>query len=154
MRPDHLAMTCALACVCAMPASAHRADSGQDYSKFRQRNGTSCCNGEDCRPVRYQVRPDGSVVMFPNGQPVVVMPQLLNEQPSDDGHAHWCGLILPGGLAQTYCAILPRQMTRWNEQKSQPTAASTLGSFVLSLWEARLPRGDGLRAAPVCRGQR
>jgi hypothetical protein len=96
----------------ALPAAAHEAETGQDYSKFRQRNGSSCCSDQDCRRVRYQVRPDGAVVMYPNDQPVIVPQNLLNERYSDDGYAHWCGLIVPGRGAYTYCAILPRQMTQ------------------------------------------
>lgn len=153
MHPERLAMACVLVCICAVPAVGHQADGGQDYSKFRQRNGSSCCNAQDCRPVRYQVRPDGSVLMFPDGQPVVVVPQLLNEQPSDDGHAHWCGLLMPGGLAQTFCAILPRQMTRWDEQERRSTTASVVRSLLLGPWAMPPPRVDGLRAKLVCRGQ-
>ena len=107
-------IACALTC-CAIATSAetHRTTSGQDYSKYRQKNGASCCNGRDCRPVRYSVRPDGSVVMFPDGRGVVVEQRQLNQKPSDDGRAHWCGVMLPGGGPVTFCAILPRQMTRW-----------------------------------------
>ena len=90
-------------------AFAHEAPSGQDYTKFRQPNGTSCCNGHDCRPVDFRLHPDGTVTMFPEGQTVVVPRQLLNEQPSDDGLAHWCGIVMPGGGIRTFCAILPRQ---------------------------------------------
>ena len=111
------ALTC---CAIATSAEAHRAASGQDYSKYRQKNGASCCDGRDCRPAGYSVRPDGSVVMFPDGRGVVVEQRQLNEKPSDDGRAHWCGVMLPGGNPVTFCAILPRQMTRW-EKPSAPT---------------------------------
>lgn len=106
-----MALHLAMIGVLALPGVAHEAVTGQDYSKFRQRNGASCCSGQDCRPVRYQIRPDGAVVMFPNDRPVVVPQNRLNEQFSDDGFAHWCGVIAPGGNAYTFCAILPRQMT-------------------------------------------
>jgi hypothetical protein len=106
---------CATAIVAAFApalASAHDAASGQDYSRFRQPNGASCCDGRDCRPVAYQLRPDGSVVMFPDGRAVVVERDRLNSRSSDDGQAHWCGIVIPGGSAMTFCAILPRQLTR------------------------------------------
>jgi hypothetical protein len=114
-------IACALiCCVIATAAEAHRSTSEQDYSKYRQKNGASCCNGKDCRPVGYAVRPDGSVIMFPDGQGVVVEQRLLNEKPSDDGRAHWCGIVIPGASPVTFCAILPRQTTRW-EKPSAPT---------------------------------
>ncbi|MGE3918406.1 MAG: hypothetical protein AB7F78_22155 [Hyphomicrobiaceae bacterium] len=102
-----------LAALVGSPAEAHQGSTGQDYTKFRQQNGASCCNAQDCRPVGYRLRPDGDVVMYPEGRAIIVPQRLLNETPSDDGRAHWCGIRLPSGNLQTFCAILPRQMTRW-----------------------------------------
>ncbi len=116
--PDLIA--CVLTFSVATSAEAHRSWSDQDYSKYRQKNGASCCDGRGCRPVDYFVRPDGSVIMFPDRQGVVVKQGLLNEKPSDDGRAHWCGIVTPGASPITFCAILPRQMTRW-KRPSAPT---------------------------------
>lgn len=135
-------------CVIATSAVAHRATSGQDYSKYRQQNGASCCDGKDCRPVDYMVRPDGSVIMFPEGRGIVVEQRQLNEKSSEDGRAHWCGVLAPSGSPITFCAILPRQMTRWEIPRA-PTR-----------WLREIGVGWGLLATParlpdfVCRGGR
>jgi hypothetical protein len=86
---------------------AHEAQTGQDYTKYRQRNGMSCCSGHDCRPARYEVKPDGSVVMYPEGRPVSIPGDRVTQDPSDDGLAHWCGVLHGNGSATTFCAILP-----------------------------------------------
>jgi hypothetical protein len=86
---------------------AHEAQTGQDYTKYRQRNGMSCCSGHDCRPARYEVKPDGSVVMYPEGRAVSIPGDRVTQDPSDDGLAHWCGVLHGNGSATTFCAILP-----------------------------------------------
>jgi len=86
---------------------AHEAQTGQDYTKYRQRNGMSCCGGHDCRPARYELRPDGSVVMFPEGRAVSIPGDRVTQEPSDDGLGHWCGVLHGNGSATTFCAILP-----------------------------------------------
>ena len=53
-------------------SQAHESSTGQDYTKYRQRNGMSCCSGHDCRPARYEVKSDGTLVMFPEGRPVSI----------------------------------------------------------------------------------
>jgi hypothetical protein len=106
------------------PTFSHEAATGQDYSKYRQPNGASCCNGRDCRPVAYEMRSDGSVVMYPAGQVVVVPRARINKMPSKDGLGHWCGFMLPTGGAMTFCAILPMQVSRLPEvERSFTTAA-------------------------------
>src|SRR5260221_7781343 len=90
-------------------SQAHEAPSGQDYNKYHQRNGMSCCSGHDCRPTRYEVKSDGSVVMFPDGRAVSVPGDRVTQEPSDDGMGHWCGVLHGNGGATTFCAILPRQ---------------------------------------------
>jgi len=86
---------------------AHESQTGQDYTKYRQRNGMSCCSGHDCRPARYELKPDGSVVMFPEGRAVSIPRDRVTEEPSDDGLGHWCGVLHGNGSATTFCAILP-----------------------------------------------
>jgi len=86
---------------------AHEAQTGQDYTKYRQRNGMSCCSGHDCRPARYELKPDGSVMMFPEGRAVSIPGDRVTQDPSDDGLAHWCGVLHSNGTATTFCAILP-----------------------------------------------
>ena len=86
---------------------AHEAQTGQDYTKYRQRNGMSCCSGHDCRPARYELKPDGTVMMFPEGRAVSIPGDRVTQDPSDDGLAHWCGVLHGNGSATTFCAILP-----------------------------------------------
>jgi hypothetical protein len=109
MRTCRVAITAAGLLVGANVAVAHDSHTGQDYTKYRQRNGASCCNGHDCRPTRYEVRSDGAVVMFPEGRAVSVPGDRVNQKPSDDGMAHWCGVLHRNGEATTFCAILPVQ---------------------------------------------
>jgi hypothetical protein len=90
-------------------SQAHESSTGQDYSKYRQRNGMSCCSGHDCRPARYEVKSDGTLVMFPEGRPVPIPGDRVTQMPSDDGLGHWCGVLHGNGGATTFCAILPLQ---------------------------------------------
>ena len=69
-------------------SQAHESPTGQDYTKYRQRNGMSCCSGHDCRPARYETRSDGALVMFPEGRTVAVPSDRVTQMPSDDGLAH------------------------------------------------------------------
>jgi hypothetical protein len=89
-------------------AMGHESTTGQDYRRFTQPNGLSCCSNRDCRPATYQHTSDG-LVMFPDGRRVRVPREKVIPTPSDDGNAHWCGVFLPGGDAATFCAILPPQ---------------------------------------------
>lgn len=93
----------------ASMAQAHVSRTGQDYGKFRQKSGLPCCDGKDCRPTTYHLNGDGSVVMFPDGNRVVIPRGDLHQMPSEDGHAHWCGVVYPNGEIKTFCAILPLQ---------------------------------------------
>ena len=99
-------MSAALGAGVSIP-QAHESQTGQDYSKYRQRNGMSCCSGHDCRPARYELKPDGSVVMFPEGRAVTIPGDRVTQEPSDDGLGHWCGVLHGNGSATTFCAILP-----------------------------------------------
>ena len=90
-------------------SQAHESQTGQDYTKYRQRNGTSCCSGHDCRPTRYEVKADGTLVMFPEARAVSIPHDRITQMPSDDGLGHWCGVLHRNGAATTFCAILPLQ---------------------------------------------
>jgi len=109
MRLHLLAATMTAGLIGATAVGAHTSSTGQDYSKYRQPNGASCCSGFDCRPARYEVRPDGTIVMFPDERPVPIPRERIVQPPSDDGLAHWCGALHRDGRATTFCAILPHQ---------------------------------------------
>jgi hypothetical protein len=91
------------------PLLAHVGETGQDYGVFRRPDGTSCCNNRDCRPVQWRTTPDGRLYMFPEGRQVYIPPHLVIRRPSDDGNAHWCGIVMSTGDTATFCAILPPQ---------------------------------------------
>ena len=114
---------------------AHEAQTGQDYTKYRQRNGMSCCSGHDCRPARYELKPDGSVVMYPEGRPVSIPGDRVTQDPSDDGLAHWCGVLHGNGSATTFCAILPLHAA----SGASPVPASAAPSPGLTLPGLTLP---------------
>ena len=86
---------------------AHVSETGQDYSEYWQHNGGRCCTNKDCRPVRYEFTRDGRLIMFPMGRRLEIDPALINEKPSTDGNAHWCGRVSSFGWLETFCAILP-----------------------------------------------
>lgn len=52
--------------------------------------------------------------MYPDGQPVVVPQRRIIEKRSEDGLAHWCGVLGVNGSAKTHCAILPMQSVQLN----------------------------------------
>jgi hypothetical protein len=105
---------------------AHEAQTGQDYTKYRQRNGMSCCSGHDCRPARYELKPDGSVVMYPEGRAVSIPGDRVTQDPSDDGLAHWCGVLHGNGSATTFCAILPLHAASGASHDAPATEAPAL----------------------------
>ena len=106
------ALFCSLAALLltVSPGYAHKAASGQDYSKYRQPNGMSCCNDEDCRPVDYSLGLDGKLLMYPGGRRIEVPRSLVNPLASEDGKGHWCGILSESGDVMTFCAILPQNM--------------------------------------------
>src|SRR5262249_21459283 len=117
-------LTCAVMGACLSSPQAHEAQSGQDYTKYHQRNGMSCCRGHDCRPTPYELRRDGRVVMFPEGRAVSIPGDRVTQDPSDDGLAHWCGVLHRNGGATTFCAILPLHAA--NSAPASPPARSDL----------------------------
>lgn len=53
--------------------------------------------------------------MYPEGQPVEVPRYRILKEKSEDGRAHWCGIVGRNGTAITRCAILPMQSVRLKE---------------------------------------
>jgi hypothetical protein len=81
----------------SLAVSAHVSDKGMDYEKYKNRDGGSCCNDQDCRPAADFVDTHES------GQPVVrllidgiwitVARYHVNSASATDGRAHWCGAL-------------------------------------------------------------
>ena len=67
----------------------------------------SCCNNQDCRPVKYRVTPQG-VSMLINGRWLVVPQSKVMEKETPDQGAHWCGVREQSEDPHTYCAVIPR----------------------------------------------
>jgi hypothetical protein len=150
-------LTSALMGACLSSPQAHEAQTGQDYTKYRQRNGMSCCSGHDCRPTRYELRPDGSLVMFPEGRAISIPGDRVTEDPSDDGLAHWCGVLHRNGGATTFCAILPLHAAKSTPNSSpksapaSPPARSGLTPVSMREGEADLP-SEPLPSTPQALG--
>ncbi|HSR82513.1 MAG TPA: hypothetical protein VLL28_17210 [Hyphomicrobiaceae bacterium] len=123
---------------------AHEAQTGQDYTKYRQRNGMSCCSGHDCRPARYELKPDGSVVMYPEGRAVSIPGDRVTQDPSDDGLAHWCGVLHGNGSATTFCAILPLHAASGVSHDALPSGAPASGLTPVSARREGATRAPGL----------
>ena len=84
------------------------------YSKLRGRDGSLCCNGQDCRPVEATVLPDGNYYLPATDETI---PAEM-ETPSPDDRFHHCvdSAIFPLGLdrgrpvrgpARTRCFFAP-----------------------------------------------
>jgi hypothetical protein len=137
-----VALTSALLGAGLCSPRAHEAQTGQDYTKYRQRNGMSCCSGHDCRPARYELKPDGSVVMYPEGRAVSIPGDRVTQDPSDDGLAHWCGVLHGNGSATTFCAILPLHAASGASHDAPPSGAPAPGLTPVSA------RREGATRAP------
>jgi hypothetical protein len=126
-------------------ARAHVSDTGQDYSQYLQHNGGLCCTNRDCRPVRYEFTRDGRLIMFPMGRRLEIDPSLINEKPSTDGNAHWCGRLSPYGWLETFCAILPPGNARQQPAPSRLEFGFDIGSEI-----GRHPPGVWVRPPNLC----
>jgi hypothetical protein len=56
------------------------------YSKLRGRDGSLCCNGQDCRPVEATVLPNGNYYLPATGE---IIPADM-ATPSPDDRFHHC----------------------------------------------------------------
>jgi hypothetical protein len=97
-----------------LPASAHVADHGMDYTRFHDINGRPCCDHTDCRPADdFAEAPERGVVrLLIEGQWVDVPRAHVTVERARDGRAHWCGGRLftnshLGWLPFVWCVILP-----------------------------------------------
>jgi hypothetical protein len=103
-----------------LPAQAH-----DIYSHLMDRQGHSCCDERDCRPVPYRTTA-GGVKMLVNGRWIDVPDHTIQYRalPGDTGETgggHWCGFVdtpptepTKDDLEPVYttrCAILPPQAT-------------------------------------------
>jgi len=97
--------TCALAaltCLVAAGAKAH-----DWYSGLHDKNGVSCCGGEDCRPTAMCRLPDGreGIVVLDVCRPIP-WDKVLGI-PAPDGRAHVCAVpSRNGGGALVLCVVL------------------------------------------------
>jgi len=97
--------TCALAaltCLVAAGAKAH-----DWYSGLHDKNGVSCCGGEDCRPTAMCRLPDGreGIVVLDVCRPIPWDKVLGIAAP--DGRAHVCAVpSRNGGGALVLCVVL------------------------------------------------
>ena len=60
------------------------------YSNLRDRDGRSCCNGQDCRPVQVTVLPNGSYYLPTTNE---IIPADM-ASPSPDDRFHHCTYYL------------------------------------------------------------
>ena len=80
------------------------------YTGLTDKDGTSCCNNLDCRPVQYRMTPVGVQVLV-DGKWIAVPDDTIQYRvlPGDTGEtggAHWCGWTT-NWKTKTYCTILP-----------------------------------------------
>jgi len=67
---------------------------------------TSCCNNQDCRPIKYRITTKG-VLFYVNGTWFEPPKDRLIQMSTPDGGAHWCGIAFKGAPPHTYCAVIP-----------------------------------------------
>jgi len=76
----------------ALPAAAHDRFHAEFYSKWVTREGISCCNAKDCRPIddaNVRVR-NQAVEVYVEGEWVVVAPENIRPYEAPDMHNHLC----------------------------------------------------------------
>lgn len=70
----------------AAPAIAH-----EPYSNWKiPGTTTSCCNDQDCKPVRARANIDGVWQVWHEGRWLDVQPRSILSIPSPDGRSHAC----------------------------------------------------------------
>jgi hypothetical protein len=98
---------------CTTPVGAH-----DIYTHVTNKWGISCCDGTDCRAVRYRVR-TGGVQMLIDDEWFYIPEDLIEYRTLDGdtgetGGGHWCGRHSHGEswtYIKTYCAFLPPRVT-------------------------------------------
>jgi hypothetical protein len=117
MQAKHLAIMIALG---TAPALAHVSDRGIDYSRYRDHNGTSCCDDRDCRPaddfIELTERGQKVIRLLIDGHWIDVPRAYVVAEDARDGKAHWCGGRLftnshLGWIAFPWCVVLPARET-------------------------------------------
>jgi len=68
------------------------------YSGLRDRDGHLCCNGQDCKPVKATVLPDGSYYLPETGE---IIPADV-ATPSPDDRFHHCTSYQLGPIASEF----------------------------------------------------
>ena len=58
----------------------------------------SCCNDQDCRPVRAEQDENGNWTAWVDGRPVQIPASKILPFKAKDGRSHWCGVG-----EETYC---------------------------------------------------
>lgn len=104
------AMSCVLMfaspCLAHDPAG-HAAHHEHFYRHLKQPGtGMSCCNNQDCRPVKYRITASG-ILMEVGGRWIAPPASLVMER-DDTEVGHWCGLNEHTSSPHTFCAIVPR----------------------------------------------
>jgi hypothetical protein len=91
-----------VAAVVAIGASGE-ARGHEPYSGWTQPGAdTSCCNDQDCRPVRSYRGDDGGAYVFLSGRWQPVPPDRVLLLPSPDGYSHVCADPLTDRI---YCYV-------------------------------------------------
>ncbi|QCI66971.1 hypothetical protein [Phreatobacter stygius] len=106
-----LVLALGLLAMSAGPLPAH-----DIYTHLKNKAGRSCCDGTDCRPVRYRQTPsgvhmliEGVWVRIPDSQ---VEQRTIEGDTGETGGGHWCGRRLLGeNRFMTYCAFVPPSAT-------------------------------------------
>jgi hypothetical protein len=75
---------------------------GVSYGDWKQSNGVSCCNDNDCQPATATMNENGSWIAFFKGRSVVIPKDKVLSIPSPDGRSHIC--IPPDGMVP-YCFV-------------------------------------------------
>jgi hypothetical protein len=104
----------------AMPALAHVAAPGVDYTAYKDSNGARCCDDRDCQAADdfIETTEHGQAVirLLIGGRWIAVPRAFVVADDAPDGRAHWCGGRLftnshLGWMPFPWCVILPPRAT-------------------------------------------
>jgi hypothetical protein len=84
------------------------------YTNVKNKQGASCCDNRDCRPVHYRIRPWGVQMLVDDSWRTISSEKLeyrlLDGDSGETNGGHWCGEYKRGSgwvLFKTHCAFVP-----------------------------------------------
>jgi hypothetical protein len=109
-----------LACIALIAAWATPIQAHDIYTHLMNKRGASCCDGSECRPALYRIRPWGVQMQVDDGwfdiSEDLIDYRMLENDTGETNGGHWCGRHETAPYStwmyfKTYCAFLPPKLT-------------------------------------------